>query len=144
MVAPAGGQTSTEVSSNPSVNQYVESVPTAKGPKPSRKAPGDRKGELSRDVRRQLDRQGAADAEALEAIATDPRLGAPPARPRGEAAAGALSPPPAAADKGFVPAITEAALDSDGGGTLLLIVLLTTIAAAVAGAAAARHRSRSG
>jgi hypothetical protein len=154
VVAPAGGQTSTDVSPNPSVNQYVESVPTAKGAKPSRYAPDHREGKLAPDLRRRLEQHGGADAEALEAIATEARLGAPTVRAgdgrggseprrRGETPGAATPQPPRAeADKGFVPAVTGAVLETEGRGTLLLIVALVTVAVMVGGVAAARNRPR--
>jgi len=56
-------------------DQYVETLPTTKGPR----APG-RKGharKLSREAARQLQRLGGPDAATLKALATSPALGAP-------------------------------------------------------------------
>jgi hypothetical protein len=56
-------------------DQYVETLPTTKGPR----APG-RKGharQLSRDAAKQLQRLGGPDAATLKALATSPALGAP-------------------------------------------------------------------
>ena len=59
-------------------DQYVETLPTTKGPR----APG-RKGharKLSREAAAKLQRQGGSDAATLKALATSPALGAPTAR----------------------------------------------------------------
>jgi hypothetical protein len=56
-------------------DQYVETLPTTKGPRaPGRKGHGKK---LSRDAAGKLQRLGGSDAATLKALATSPALGAP-------------------------------------------------------------------
>lgn len=141
-------------SPSPSVDQYVERVPTAEGPKPSAAGPKyKRNAKLPENVRERLREEGGEDAQALEDITTAAGLGAP-GPPQGEREAGGAprrgSPVPGGTPsravpgdgtgKGTVPAIAGAAFGS-GSATALLVggLLLTT---AVMGAAALSRRRR--
>jgi hypothetical protein len=127
-------------SPSPSVEQYVERVPTAEGPRPSS---GD--GTTDRDAlppaaRRELRERAGSDAEALEAIAGSEALGAPQGQRRGSADAapggGGASGGDATTSAG--PAVVDAAFD--GGGTSLLLVGLVVTTLIAAGVALARRR----
>jgi hypothetical protein len=90
-------------------------------------------------VRDRVRRQGGADAEALEAAATDPGLGAPVARPdgadpRGPGAAGRAAPD----DEPLVGAATGAAVG--GPPVTLLLAGLVLVSGAVGAAALVRRR----
>src|SRR3954465_4352209 len=61
--------------SNPSLDQYVESVPSSHGGGPPAGRPS--RGHLSDSVRQQIARRGGADAKQLEAVATSSAFGAP-------------------------------------------------------------------
>lgn len=75
--------------SNPSLDQYVESVPSAGG---GGNAPGGsapQASHLPAPVQHQIDAQGGSDAKALQALAGSPAAGAPAQAPgRGGSAAG--------------------------------------------------------
>ena len=126
-------------SNDPAVNQYVESVPGAGGDRAPNSEPRSGGGTLPADVSREIERSGGEDAEALEAVASSPALGAPRAD-RGEGGeagsrAGSKGPP------STIGAATSAAASSDGdaGGWLIGgIVLLTVL---LAGTALLRRRS---
>jgi hypothetical protein len=116
-------------------DQYVESVPTSRGPR----RPGLEKREkasLPASVSGRIEREGGADAAQLEQIATSPDLGAPaksavPAR-RTEGAP-AKSPP-------RVPAAAVTALgEGDDGGLPWLPVALVLITGLAVGTAGYRH-----
>jgi hypothetical protein len=128
---------------SPSLDQYVERVPTAHGDEPPGTAPPGRAVHLPPGVQRQIDRGGGADAKQLEAVAGSPSLGAPPtgagARAGGaggsaEATGGAAP----AATPGVVGAATGAATGSGAGRWLVGGLLLVT--AVAAGTALARRR----
>jgi hypothetical protein len=84
---------------DPSVDQYVESLPTASGPQSDRANPsGDRAGPIPPNLRDALRDEDAETARDLAAIATAPELGAPDARPdrerrssRGDAKSGGVA-----------------------------------------------------
>ncbi|HEV2812319.1 MAG TPA: hypothetical protein VGW10_03615 [Solirubrobacteraceae bacterium] len=96
-------------------------------------------------MRRRVREQAAADAEALEAIATDPALGAP-AEPRdgdGESGYTPYGPgarAPADTDRSAIPSAVGAVGDGSGAGVLLLVGLIGT-AAVIGGVAVSRRRS---
>src|SRR3954447_6267534 len=59
-------------------DQYVETLPTAKGPKATETAPKHKAGSgLSPSARQALETQGGSDTATLEYVATAPELGAP-------------------------------------------------------------------
>ncbi|HEV7846235.1 MAG TPA: hypothetical protein VGO83_08275 [Thermoleophilaceae bacterium] len=117
------------------MEQYVESVPGAHGGGPG-KTPSGSGGGLPTQVQRQIEREGGADAGALQAVASSAELGAPataPSKRRDGASASlrrAADPGPSAID-----AVESAALGehgSSGGWVLLGIALLTAALAATA------------
>jgi len=131
--APAAG------ASNPSVDQYVERVPSAGGDGAPRENPRSGGGEgLSPSVQRQLDQAGRS-AEALEAIAGSPALGAPD-RPADSGAKPDPAPPEMSSDPSPFDAVTSAATSGDGGASGWLIAGLALLTAALAGTALARKR----
>lgn len=140
-------------SPSPSVDQYVERVPTAEGPKPSAAGPKyKRNARLPANVRQRLREEGGADAQALEDIATAAGLGAPE-QPRGGTGGGSSGEGPVpggtpsravsgeSAGKGAVPAVAEAAFGSGSTATALLVVGLLGTTIAVGAAALARRRT---
>ncbi len=100
-------------------------------------------------MRRRIQEQGGADARDLEAITTDPGLGAPAAaaapdaRGRGRDGRKPYAPDtaPPAGDRAPLPAAVDATLDGGSSSTLLLLLGGLVAAAVVAGAAVARRRS---
>lgn len=149
--SPAFAQSSGDLSSDPSVNQYVESVPTTRGSQPTTRRPGEKRQRLPPHVERKLRAEDPDVARQLEEIATSPSLGAPEAasspdaardgrgrRPRGDERSAARSDQE---DRGGVSAAVEAAgMDGSGAMTVLLGGLLLT-AAVVGGSALVRRRS---
>ena len=126
-------------SRDPAVDQYVESVPGAGGDRAPNSEPRSGGERLPSDVRSEIERSGGEDAEALEAVASSPALGAPRGDRDGNGGGGsraASKAPPSTID-----AVTSAAAsgDSDAGGWLLAGLALLT--AALAGVALARRRS---
>ena len=164
---PAAGARAQEPGfEGPSLDQYVESVPSAEGGTAApRRSPG-AAGRLPAATRRQLRRQGGSSAAALERIATDPAFGAPPAtgaapasggddepepgrRPRatpardGAGGSGGAGGPSGAgtvreSDPGALSAGAGALADAGATGPLALVAL--ALIAAGAGAAAVRRR----
>jgi len=65
--------------SSPSVDQYVESVPTGQGPSAPSGGRDEQPAKLPAGVRTRLRQQGGTSARSLENLATDPGLGAPAA-----------------------------------------------------------------
>jgi hypothetical protein len=125
-----------ESSDSPSLNQYVEQIPTAKGDRPTGGGGG---GALPRDVRRQLGREGGPDAEALGDVATSPALGAPQPRARRSPSMGA---PATSADQaGGTSALDAAVGAAADGGLGWLLAVAVAMAAAAAGVTLARRRS---
>lgn len=148
MALPAVASASSD-GTNPSLDQYLESVPTTSG---DRSRPdnsgGSAGGGLPASTQRRIEQQGGPDAAALEAVADSPALGAPaPARTgrggRHGAAAGTKS--GTAAPTGSSPSALDAstaAVTGEGGDTgpwLVAGVLLVT--AVAAGAALIRRRA---
>jgi hypothetical protein len=137
-------------SANPSVDQYVESVPSVGGTPPpgtSPRSPGGA-GALPPDLQRRIDASGGTDARQLEAVVTSPALGAPAPRERAEAARARGGAPAPSASEPARPAAIKAAIGagSHGDGTpfgWLLAGWLATTAVAIL-AAVLRRRSRSG
>jgi hypothetical protein len=126
---------------NPSVDQYVESVPSASGPGPG--DGGDDGGPthghattLPPATRKAIRAEGGSDAGALEAIASSPALGAPDTG-GARSGSGAKAPRAGASTK------PAAAATVDGGGSSVAVlaaglILLTVVAC---GTALARRRS---
>ena len=142
--APAFAQGPGDLSPDPAVNQYVESVPTAGGAKPSGAARSGGGSRLPEAVRQRVREQAGADADDLEAIATAPELGAPRERLEGgsspgRAPAGGAAAPPAA-EEGPVAAAVDAAVDGDGSTMPWLVAGLLATSALVGGAALVRRR----
>ncbi|HMJ97271.1 MAG TPA: hypothetical protein VK486_15560 [Thermoleophilaceae bacterium] len=121
---------------DPAVDQYVESVPGAGG---GNGAPeGGAGGGLPSGVKRQIAKEGGADAEALAAVASSPALGAPKQADRPSARADSRTGPKS--DPSALHAIASAAGgDGNSGGWLLAGIAALT--AALAGAALVRKRS---
>jgi hypothetical protein len=163
LLPPAATAASGADPSNPSLDQYVESVPSSHGgPPPGQKSNGHTtRGHLSASVRRRIARQGGNDAQQLEAVATSPTFGAPvtSATPRtsgGSGANGAASGGQGAGggssgthraplDAGGrapsgLDAFTTAATHGDGSSTSILLVGALLIAALAGGTALARRR----
>ncbi|HEX8122377.1 MAG TPA: hypothetical protein VF549_14035 [Solirubrobacteraceae bacterium] len=157
--APALAQDPAGASPSPSVDQYRESVPTAGGSKPSFRGGKEKKAELPPDVKRDLAGQAGADAQDLEAIATDPGLGAPadPAggtggqsggkkggdgtgKPAGAGNGRTGSGAPRAADERSVVPAAAQAVGSGSDGMVLLLLGLGGTTAVVAALAFARRR----
>ena len=123
-------------------DQYVESVPTARGPKVPGSRHGGRSGKgpskgagLSPAAKAKLSQQPDQTATQLEQIATSPELGAP-SRELGKDAAGSSRIPAAT-----VSAIGEGETDA----LLWLVIALVAITVLAAATAAYRHhQSRNG
>jgi hypothetical protein len=136
---------------NPSLDQYVESIPTRSGTSRTRDRPPGERGRLSGEARRRLEREAGRDARALEDVTTSPSLGAPPQRrgdPRrrdgaaGGRTAGESDRRAAEPQRSAVPSAIDATLEG-GSSTTLLLALLAATAAGMGALALARRRSRS-
>ena len=146
--APALAQGGAELSPDPAVNQYVEIVPTSKGPQ---RAGDDRKEDpspLPPGVARRVEQRGGDDAEELAAIATAPALGAP-GRERNAEREAVTREPATPRTRGDEEASTLGsalrATTEDGSGlSLLLIAGMVLTAAIVGGAAVSRRRAAAG
>jgi hypothetical protein len=129
----------------PSVDQYIESVPTARGPAAvaePRTAPATR---LPAETRRRLRREAGGDAAALEALSTDPATGAPAGRSAAAGRRGGSSQEDSApamlgmSERGSADAAAQAL---SGGGSAVLLLLAGLLAGTLAlGAVAWRRRS---
>jgi hypothetical protein len=140
LVSPAPAAAAPE---DPAVDQYVERVPgpggDARAERPARRS------QLPARVRRQLEREGAEDAEALEALAESPALGAPPAgrgaapgRPDAREEPGE---PRTEADRpSTLEAVASGPAPGDSGAIALLAVGMVAVAAAAIAAALRRRR----
>jgi hypothetical protein len=146
--------------SNPSLDQYVESVPTSHGDPP----PGGGSsqghittstGHLPASIRHDIAARGGRDATQLEAIATSPAFGAPATAVRSTAGGGATggdtggsrhadkSPAaPVRADHrpSGIAALADSATRSGGGSIGLLLGGVVLISALLGGTALARRR----
>lgn len=138
--------------SNPSLDQYVESVPTSHGGAPPPNGTTTR-GHLSTSVRHQIAQRGGADATQLQAIATSPAFGAPvdavasaSGRQAGSSGSGSgatrrTTPQPAAASRpSGVDAFTTAATHGGGGSVGVLAIGLVVITLMAGGIALSRRR----
>ena len=84
MLLPATPATVARAATSPSIDQYVESVPTSRGDRTPQTQPG-RGRDLPDDVQRQIRDEGGSDAGKLAAVASSPALGAPSAGSSGDA-----------------------------------------------------------
>lgn len=128
-------------SNDPAVDQYVESVPGAGGDRAPGSEPRSGGERLPSDVSREIERSGGDDAEALEAVASSPALGAPRADTGKGSEAGSRASsegPPSTID-----AVTSAAASSGGDAGGWLLGGLAFLTAALATFALARRRSLS-
>ena len=141
ILPPAATAASGADPSNPSLNQYVESVPSSHGdrtpPSGGAKSPD---GQLPASVQRQIETQGGRDAKQLESIATSPALGAPASSTDG--AGGGRETKAEAADHSpsSLDALTSAATGGDGNSLGLLVLGLVLVTALLGGSALARRR----
>jgi hypothetical protein len=149
--------------SNPSLDQYVESVPTSHGDPPSGGGSTHghittSTGRLPASVRHDIAAHGGPDAAQLQAIATSPAFGAPATVVRSSTGTGtgtgatagdsggsqAQKTPAAPARAGHRPsgiaAIANSATDGEAGSTGLLLVGVLLISALLGGTALARKR----
>jgi hypothetical protein len=125
-------------------DQYVETVPTSRGPSPTKDRAGGRTG-LPDGVTARLARLGGKDVAALEAVATSEEFGAP----QGKGQNADKSDGKGGASSGSTPAVPSASVQavSDSGGDLLwlLLALLGLTGLMVGAVAYQRHRnSKSG
>jgi hypothetical protein len=145
MALPAVASASSDATS-PSLDQYVESVPTATGDRPEPGASGSQGG-LPSSTERDIAQQGGSDAPALEAVAGSPALGAPPASSNGGKGArpgagnGRSAVPPATAAPSALDAATTAASGDDAGAAPWLLAGMLLLTAVAAGVALARRRA---
>ena len=125
-------------------DQYVESVPTSRGPKAPavQKRP---KAPLAPAVSARLDQEGGDSAAKLEQVATSQDLGAPAARPDSD------SDRPRHARAVSTPSVPSAAVsavgDGEDGSLLRLlgaIALITGLAVGMAGYRHYKHKSSAG
>jgi hypothetical protein len=159
ILPPAATAASGADPSNPSLDQYVESVPTSHGDPPG--GGGSTRGHISTahlpaSVRHQIAAHGGRDATQLEAIATSPAFGAPAdavaSTTGGSGATGAgggsaqrpspQRPPLTSADHrpSGIDAVASSATSADGSSMGLLLGGLVLIAALAGGMALARRR----
>ena len=125
-------------------DQYVETVPTSRGPSPTKDRAGGRTG-LPEGVTARLASLGGEDAAALEAVATSDEFGAP----QGTGGNADNREGKDGASSGSTPAVPSASVQavSDSGGDLLwlLLALLGLTGLMVGAVAYQRHRnSKSG
>jgi hypothetical protein len=160
LLPPAATAASGADPSNPSLDQYVESVPTSHGDPPG--GGGSTRGHISSaplpaSVRHQIAAHGGRDATQLEAIATSPAFGAPAAAvastsggSTGTSGAGSGSArhptaqPPAASGASRpsgVDAFTTAATHGGGGSIGVLAIGLVVITLMAVGLALSRRRA---
>jgi hypothetical protein len=120
-------------------DQYVESVPTSRGPKVpgvgkrSNRGGKPRKATLAPAVVTELHSRSGSGARTLERIATEPSLGAPVERLRTSSSKSAVAIPAAT-----VKAVGEGEQDS----IVLLVIALALITALAAGTAGHRYYER--
>jgi hypothetical protein len=114
-------------------DQYVETVPTSRGPSASDDAKHSRT-PLSAGAAAKLHNQGGADAASLEAIATSSDYGAPQAKRRDGKGGSSKSTP-------AVPSASVAAVRDSGADLLWLLLALFAVTGLLIGAVAyQRHR----
>jgi hypothetical protein len=153
ILPPAATAASGADPSNPSVNQYVESVPSSHGGQPPSGGGSSPSSHLPASVRHRIAAQGGTDAKQLESVATSPALGAPPApnaasggKGKGGTGSGGTGSggAPSAADErspSAISAVATAATGGNGNSVVILVAGLALITALAAAIALARRRS---
>jgi hypothetical protein len=156
ILPPAATAASGADPSNPSLDQYVESVPTSHGgPPPShgsiRDGSTSQRGHLPASVRHRLAASGGSDAKQLEAIATSPSFGAPTtsSAPRsggtkdgGSGTGGGTGArQPGGSGPSGLDAFTTAATHGGGSSVAVLLAGLVLITLLAGGTALARRRA---
>jgi hypothetical protein len=137
---------------NPSLDQYVESVPTGHGG-PSHGGGGGGGSHLPASTQRQIEQQGGSDAAALQEVAGSPALGAPaggdsnggsgkPGGSRNAAPGGSAPTAAGTSSPSAVDAVTSAATGGGGSAGPWLLVGLIALTGASGAVALARRRSR--
>jgi hypothetical protein len=125
-------------SRDPAVNQYVESVPGAGGDRAPNTEPRSGGEELPSGVRSEIEASGGEDAEALEAVASSPALGAPRADRDRDGDSGSRADPKG--PPSTIGAVTSAAASGDGDASGWLLGGIALLTVALAGTALARRR----
>jgi hypothetical protein len=131
-------------------DQYVETLPTTRGPRAPKHRKHARK--VSRQVTRAIETQGGSDAGQLKALATSTALGAPADEPSGGNGTGGKSRGESASrsgkrDRSSSPAVPSAAIHAvDGGeaGLGWLVVALLAITALALGSVGYQRRKDRG
>ena len=146
----SGNEQSVSLPSDQSAgDQYVETLPTTRGPREPRR--GKRAKRLSRDLTRRLERHGGSDAAALNAIATSPTYGAPAdSGSSGKGSTGKDSHKGRAGNGnrhgGSAPAVPSAAINAVDGGEAglgwLVLAILAITALALGAVGYQRHRDK--
>jgi hypothetical protein len=141
LCAPAGAASPDDYSA---ADQYVETLPTSRGPAATRDREGGR-AQLPPGVTARLGSLGGTDAAALETVATSDEFGAP----QGKSGSADKSEGKGGGSSGSTPAVPSASVEAvrDNGGDLLwlLLALLAVTGLMVGAVAYQRHRnSKSG
>jgi hypothetical protein len=140
MLLPSATAAVAEASTSPSVDQYVESVPTAGGDTTTHPGRGGHGQALTPGVKRRIRQGGGSDARKLEAIAVSPALGAP-AGDHGRKRSTSYAPRDPAQPSALKAAVT-AGTHGDGTAFGWLIAGLLGIGAVAGAAALSRRRSQ--
>ena len=144
-------------SANPSIDQYVERVPSSGGDRDPRARPDSGDGGVSPEVRRRIREDGGADAAQLEEIVSSSALGAPDSTAR-SGRGGDSTPGPGSGRGGSKPgsgggsgsdesrpsaleAVVTAGAHDTGNSFTWLVAGIVALSAAMAAAALARRRS---
>jgi hypothetical protein len=137
LCAPALAESPNDFSAS---DQYVETLPTSKGPSATKDRKAARRA-LPSEVASRLEKLGGADAAALEAVATATEFGAP----QGKAGSADNSKRKGRGSSGSTPAVPSASVEAvrdDGGDLLWLLLALLAISGLMVGAVAyQRHRN---
>ena len=156
--APQAAQAQAPGANAPSVDQYVESVPTGSGRSETPSRQTEAAEPLPQRLTERLEAEGGTDASQLEKIATSPALGAPVTQgagtegrnsgrrqargDSGRAKAKSKTTPPTRLSARNDGAVTAVASAASGRATpvLLLLIALVVVTAVIAGAAARARR----
>lgn len=127
---------------NSAGDQYVETLPTTKGPRAL--GPGKHARKLSPAVKQKLAKLGGSDAAALSSLATSPGLGAPETSgTTGSGKGRAGHPRPRAGSTAAVPSAAINAVDGgDAGLGWLVLGILAITGLALGAVALQRHRAK--
>ena len=133
---------------NSAGDQYVETLPTTKGPRAAEKGKHAKK--LSPGLKQRLAKLGGSDAAALSALATSPSLGAPETSGATATGKGDRSGKGRAEHRrrhgGNAPAVPSAAINAVDGGDAglgwLVLGILAITALALGAVALQRHRDK--